>query len=412
MRNLGNTTSRLAGYRHQWETMMKAVAEGAEEPSHLDEVKDFGSNPGALRLFVHVPQNLAPSPALVVVLHGCTQNAAGYDRGTGWSTLADEYGFIALFPEQISRNNPRTCFNWFQPGDTTRGRGETLSIRQMVEHIAKAHGVDRRRIFVTGLSAGGAMTAVMLATYPDVFAGGAILAGLPYGAARNVREALDQMSQPAALPAAEWGQRVRGASRHRGPWPRVSVWHGSADTTVVPANADAVAQQWVNVHGLAPQPTRTDTINGYPRQVWCGPDGEALVESYTVTGMAHGTPLAPGDAADQAGIAGPFLLDAGISSSHRMLEFWGLSPNPAQPHRAAPAGAGSEASPEISPETSKPLEGVILTPGSNQRSAERLSASGDGEAESPTPSRSLPGQGDPGQVIADALTAAGLMRRR
>jgi feruloyl esterase len=396
--------------------MLNAAAAAGEEAGHLTKVTDFGSNPGSLRMFVHAPEQLPPNPALVVVLHGCTQSATSYDRGTGWSTLAEAYGFVAVFPEQTSRNNPRTCFNWFQPNDTTRGRGEALSIRQMVDHAAKAYGVDRSRIFVTGLSAGGAMAAVMLATYPDVFAGGAIVAGLPYGAAADVRQALDQMAQAAPRPAGEWGQRVRSASKHKGPWPRVSVWHGSADTTVVPANADAVVQQWTEVHGLPARPTREEQVSGYPRQVWCGPDGTPLVESYTLTGMAHGTPLAPGSAEGQAGMAGAFLLDAGISSSHRSLEFWGLTPaepstrreKPTAPAKAsvpqeqAAAGSGSRQD-KIAGE---PLEGTILPPLREER------AQSSGKRGAARESAKRPGAIDPHQVITDALTAAGLMKRR
>jgi len=363
-------------------------------------------------MFVRAPERLPPNPALVVVLHGCTQSASSYDRGTGWSTLAEAYGFVALFPEQTPRNNPRTCFNWFQPNDIARGRGEALSIRQMVEHAAKTYGVDRSRIFVTGLSAGGAMTAVMLATYPDVFAGGAIVAGLPYGAAVDVRGALDQMAQATPQPAGEWGQRVRSASKHKGPWPRVSVWHGTADTTVVPGNADAVVQQWTEVHGLPARPTREERVSGYPRQVWCGPDGKALVESYTVTGMAHGTPLAPGSAEGQAGTAGAFLLDAGISSSHHILDFWGLTPAEPSTRIERPTAQAAEsvtrepsAPPQDKP-AAEPLEGTILPP----LREERVHPSGPRAAGEERPKR--PGAIDPHQVITDALTAAGLMKRR
>jgi poly(hydroxyalkanoate) depolymerase family esterase len=92
--------------------------------------------------------------------------------GTGWSNLADRYGLALLFPEQQTTNNPQRCFNWFEPEDSNRNQGEALSIRQMVEHMIRAHGINRSRVFVTGLSAGGAMTSVMLAIYPEVFTGG------------------------------------------------------------------------------------------------------------------------------------------------------------------------------------------------------------------------------------------------
>jgi poly(hydroxyalkanoate) depolymerase family esterase len=121
----------------------------------------------------------------VVVLHGSTQSAANYDVGAGWSTLADRHGFALLMPEQTRKNNLNGSFSWFQRNDTQCGKGEAHSIVQMVEQIVRDHDIDRNRIFVTGLSAGGAMTLAMLASYPDVFAAGAVIAGLPYGGATN-----------------------------------------------------------------------------------------------------------------------------------------------------------------------------------------------------------------------------------
>ena len=304
------------------------LARGDLAASRLRETQDFGSNPGALRMFTYLPPDLAPGSALVVVLHGCTQTAAGYDFGAGWSTLADRYGFALLLPEQQKSNNPNGCFNWFLPGDTERDRGEALSIRQMVARAILDHGLDGKRVFVTGLSAGGAMTSVMLATYPDVFAGGGIIAGLPYGAAGNVQQAFESMYQSPARPARAWGNLVRAASPHTGPWPRVSVWHGSGDATVIPANAAEILKQWTDVHGLPGAPSREEIVDGYPRQVWRNAAGEDLIESYTITSMAHGTPLAMGNADDQCGAAGAFLLDVGISSSYHIAKFWGLAERP------------------------------------------------------------------------------------
>lgn len=328
MRHLGKITADLAQFRRRFEELTAAAHNPVRSPpaaTRLSPVTEFGSNPGNLRMFVYVPDRLPKAPALVVVLHGCTQTAAGYDEGAGWSRLADRYGFALLLPEQQQANNAKTCFNWFEPGDIARGRGEALSIRQMVERMVADHGIDRRRIFVTGLSAGGAMASVMLATYPEVFAAGAIIAGLPYGGATTVQEALASMFQGRSLPAREWGERVRAASPHKGPWPRVSVWHGSADATVKPTNADEIVKQWADVHGLAPTPSAEDRVNGYPRRVWRGPEGEEVIEAFTITRMAHGTPVGAGPGEEAWGSAGAFLLDVGISSSFHIAKFWGLT---------------------------------------------------------------------------------------
>jgi feruloyl esterase len=164
------------------------------------------------------------------------------------------------------------------------------------------------------------MTAAMLATYPEVFAAGAIIAGLPYGTASNVQQAFESMFQGRTHTAREWGDLVRRESTHRGPWPRVSIWHGDADATVKPVNADALAEQWTNVHGVDAPPVK-GKVGGYPHKVWRR-DGIDVVESYTITGMAHGTPL---ETRAHGGEAGPFMLEAGISSSYHIAKFFGLT---------------------------------------------------------------------------------------
>jgi poly(hydroxyalkanoate) depolymerase family esterase len=319
----------LTSHRQTWKTAyawqrLRWPSPGVgPELNHLAEVYEFGSNPGALRMFKYVPASA--QSALVVVLHGSSQTAASYDLGAGWSTLADRYRFVLLLPQQQISNNPNNGFNWFLAGDIERGRGEALSICQMIETMIIAHRIDCRRVFITGLSAGGAMACVMLATYPELFAAGAIVAGLPFGTAANLNEALESMVRVRARSSRQWGDLVRRASRHRGPWPRVSVWHGGADAVVRPENADQIVKQWINVHGLDHEPTREEIIDGYPRRVWRDRMGNDVVESYTIAGMPHGVPLATGSGENHCGAAGPFLLDVGISSSYHIAKFWGLT---------------------------------------------------------------------------------------
>ena len=357
MPSLGDTIAGLAKYRRQWEKLSHAGRSAGFDAAEFDraaasrltEVHGFGSNPGALRMFKYVPAQ--PQPALVVVLHGCTQSAASYDVGAGWSTLADRYGFMLVLPEQLTANNPNRCFNWFVASHIERDRGEALSIRQMVAAMVSEHGVDPGRVFVTGLSAGGAMTSVMLATYPEVFAGGAVIAGLPYRTATNINEAFESMFKVRPRPGAEWGDFVRAASPHCGRWPRVSIWHGGADPLVKCENARQIVRQWTNVHGLDEAPSRTETVDGYPRQVWQDPHGQELIESYTIPDMAHGTPLSAGDSHDKCGVPGAFLLDVGISSSYHIAKFWGLA---GRPRRAAEHGTAMQSRPLARPEQCPP----------------------------------------------------------
>ena len=243
MAGIGISLSRLRKLRDQFEKRLKTAAgklawRPAARPTRLREIAKFGSNPGNLRMHAYVPNGVGPSPPLVVALHGC----------------------ILIFPEQQPANNPKNCFSWFLPDDTARDSGEALSTRQMIAKAVEKFGVDRNRMFVTGLSAGGAMASVMLAPYPEIFAGGAIIAGLPYGSAPSVQEAFEAMFNDRAPSSRALGDHVRGASNHPGPWPKISVWHGTADTVVRPSNADHIIKQWLDVQKLTERPSGEEQI--------------------------------------------------------------------------------------------------------------------------------------------------------
>ena len=318
MAGLGDMAARL---KEQLQGHLGAAA----ETGRMIEVRNFGANPGGLRMLTYVPQGLAPGAPLVVALHGCAQGAEAHASAAGWLTLADRYGFVVVAPEQDFSNNPNRCFNWFERGDAARGEGEAASIRSMVAHCVSEHGLDPTRVFVTGLSAGGAMAAVMLATYPEVFAAGAVIAGLPFGAARGVQEAMTLMHGPREMPAAQLGALVRSAAPASDRFPRIAVWHGDHDRTVHHRNGAVTARQWAAAHGLSSEPTEVVAAPGWVRSVWRSPDGEVLIEANLIKGFGHGTPLA---AMGEHGIGSPapFMLEAGISSSQEIARFWGLAP--------------------------------------------------------------------------------------
>jgi len=372
MPSLSDTIARL--------TATRGVARPSMQASRLSPLTGFGSNPGALGGHAYRPDGLPQGAPLVVVLHGCTQTAADYDRGSGWSQLADRHGFALLYPEQQRANNPNLCFNWFAPGDIRRDAGEALSIAQMVRGMIEAHGLDPKRVFVTGLSAGGAMAAVMLATYPELFAGGAIIAGLPFGCASSVPEALARMRGQGLPGDAALQSAVRSASGHAGPWPTLSIWHGTQDHTVAPVNGEAILAQWRGLHGLGTAPTETVQVGSHKRRTWRDASGAARIEVFAIAGMGHGTPL---DASDDIGATGAFMLNAGISSTRHIAAFWQLAEPVADVvpgHRVADA------------ETSRPAP--------HQNGGPRLD---DSKPAKPAPS-------GPAKIIEDALRAAGLMR--
>jgi len=293
--------------------------------SSMKEVPGFGSNPGGLKMYEHVPANLAPSAPLVLFLHGCTQTAADAAK-TGWNALADELGFVVVYPEQQTGNNAMRCFNWAgefgNPDNLTRGKGENLSIKQMVDKAIERHGVDPKRVFVVGFSGGGATAALLAATWPDVFAGAATFAGIPYNCTTQFLEVSGCLTPGKDKTAEDWGQRVRAAfPRFSGKYPRFSIWHGSADNVVSPTNRTQLLRQWTNVHGLAITPSATDTVDGYPHAVFNNAEGETLLETYEITGMSHGVPVVPGS----CGATGQYAIDKGICAARHVARFFGIA---------------------------------------------------------------------------------------
>lgn len=385
LRKISDTIARLSAMQARFAS--HAASPGVSD--RLQPLARFGANPGALVAKFHVPNGLDKGAPLVVVLHGCTQTATGYDHHSGWSKLADESGFALLFPEQQRANNPNLCFNWFLAGDTRRGSGEALSIRQMIETMVDTHGLDPNRIFITGLSAGGAMASAMLASYPEVFAGGAIIAGLPYGSASTIPEAFDRMRGHGGPSEGDLQRLLQDASTHEGPWPRISIWHGSADQTVALSNAEALAAQWRGVHQLEMLPSHSEARGRHSRQVWHDAEGLAAIEVNIIAGMAHGTPL--GD--DGLGAPGPFMLDVGISSTREIARIWGIadadSEETARRERGTPARGVERASRPTATEWAKPD-----------------ATAGRGHPY-PDPASEPPGVK---KIIEDALRAAGLMR--
>jgi poly(hydroxyalkanoate) depolymerase family esterase len=302
-----------------------ASSDNADTASVI-EVQSFGDNPGKLKMYEYAPQNLAPNAPVVLVMHGCMQGAPDA-ANTGWNTLADELGFLAVYPEQQSANNSMRCFNWAgeygDPANLERGKGENQSIKEMVDTALQNHHGDPKRVYILGFSGGGGMAALMAAVWPEVFAGGATLAGIPYDCTTKFLEVSTCLKPGMDRTPDDWGSRVRNANpNYAGTYPPMSFWQGSADSFVAPTNRTQLIRQWTDVQHISDTPTASETVEGATHSLYKDSSGHLLVESYEVTGMDHGVPIKSGG---KCGAASQYTLDAGICAARHIADFFGLT---------------------------------------------------------------------------------------
>ncbi len=258
----------------------------------------------AYRLYVPPTraEHAGPRP-LILMLHGCTQDADDFAAGTRMNALAREAGVLVLYPEQIQRANAQKCWNWFKPQHQQRGRGEPALLASLTRQVMAQHGVDASRVYVAGLSAGGAMADILGRAYPELFAAVGVHSGLAAGAASDLPSALAAMRSGA--PA---GQASGLALRP------IIVFHGDADSTVHPANGAAVAgaargsSQAQTTAGRAPGGQR------FTRSVYGAGGSAAGVEYWQLHGAGH--------AWSGGSAAGSYTAPGGVDASAEMLRFF------------------------------------------------------------------------------------------
>jgi poly(hydroxyalkanoate) depolymerase family esterase len=290
------------------------------------ETCQFSNRAGTRSYKLYVPASASEGPRpMVVMLHGCTQSADDFAAGTQMNQLADEHGFLVVYPEQSAQANMSKCWNWFQQRDQLRDAGEPSLIAGIVLEVAARHGADSRRVFVAGLSAGAAMAVVLGETYPDVFAGVGVHSGLPYGSAHDI---------PSAMAAMKGGRSglpgIQVTPNMAPPAPRklvqavpTIVFHGDRDHTVQQTNATAIAQQAREAYladAGAPalsSDTERGTASGgrsFSRTIHADSTGHAHIEVWTVHGAGHA--WSGGDA------RGSYTDRTGPDASAEMIRFF------------------------------------------------------------------------------------------
>ena len=252
--------------------------------------------------FVYAPPDLAAPGPLVVMLHGCTQTAADLARSTRMNAVADRHGFVVAYPQQSGQHNRQGCWNWFLPGHQRRTQGEPAVIAGIAEAVTAGDSgarIDPTRVYLAGMSAGGAMAAILAATYPELFAGLAVHSGLPYAAATNQESAFQAMARGAPQSNGHAGALAAMGERRR-PMPTIVI-HGSSDSIVSSVNGRRLVEQWLGANTLAAeqpldgelsrpaQAVREQVTGGhaYTRSRWSDARGRPAVEYLEVAGLGH-----------------------------------------------------------------------------------------------------------------------------
>lgn len=305
--------------------------------------ENFGSNPGNLNFYQYVPSGMTNEDApLILVLHGCNQTAADYAKETEWHKLAERFKFYLIFPEEKKENQIQGCFRFSEKKHRQRDMGEVLSIKQMIDYAKSRLPIDSKRVYITGVSAGGSMAMNMISAYPEIFAAAGVNAAVPYFCDKDVISVFSF-----CLPGnvhrtqAEWLERVKtGHPGYNGSYPKLMAIQGDGDQFVDPSNLDEITKQWTAVHQISENPTKTDIFREHTHKIFTKnnqPDGEILVETYLIHYMDHGTSIDPGKDEDQGGsiikydidgIFVSFAYDRDFYSPYYIAKFFGLVKKP------------------------------------------------------------------------------------
>ncbi|KXX79424.1 putative acetylxylan esterase A [Madurella mycetomatis] len=258
----------------------------------LTQVTNFGSNPSGARMYIYVPDRLAANPAIVTAVHYCGGTANAFYTGSPYARLADQHGFIVIYPESP---NSGGCWDVSSRATLTRNGGaNSNSIANMVTYTISQYNADRNRVFLVGMSSGAMMTNVLAATYPDLFSAATAYAGVPAGCfyTGTVAGWNSTCSQGQSITTQDhWAQTALDMyPGYTGPRPKMLIYHGSADTTIYPQNFNETLKQWAGVFGYtygSPQQTLSNNPSSqYTKYVY----GENLVGVYG-TGISHNIPI-------------------------------------------------------------------------------------------------------------------------
>jgi feruloyl esterase len=299
----------------------------------LIQIRPFGANSGNLKLMFYDPGTITAKAPLVVVLHGCTQVAKTCAEQTGWNKLAKINQFYVLYPEQLILNNAENCFNWFRPNDQTKDKGEPASIIQMIEYLKKNKNIDSTRIYITGLSAGGAMSTIMLSVFPQVFDKGAVIGGGPYKSAQSAIKGGAAMLGMVSKSPEEWGDLVKEQNpNYKGSYPELLIFHGAMDPVVSSNNANQLIKQWVNINETDyREDEHYEHFNNnedVELTIYKNAKKENIVHYFRIRDLGHAIAIDTGNCDTQGGKTGLFSKDKDFHSTFWQAYYFGILKEP------------------------------------------------------------------------------------
>lgn len=320
-------------------------------------------NGRSYKLFVPSSYQPGTEVPMMVMLHGCTQSPDQFAAGTRMNDLASSENFIVIYPEQTSSANASRCWNWFETSHQQRGSGEPAMIAGMVNNVKSQYAIDDDKVFAAGISAGGAMSVIMGATYPDIFSGIGVSAGLEFKAATSMTQAFTAMSSGGPSPTTQGDLAYQEMQKSTVKVMPTIVFHGTSDYTVGTVNGNQVVEQWIRTNDRADDGQANNSINAsnrivttgqvsggrsYTRYQYLDTSSNSIVEKYEITGMGH--------AWSGGSTAGNYTDSTGPDATTLMWEFFNQN----------------ESTPPVEPEPDVPV--VSFTPGS-QSFSEQLQVS-------------------------------------
>ncbi len=286
----------------------------------FQEVKEFGSNPGGLKMYLFTPENLNPQAGVVFVLHGCTESASKI-RNSGWEDIAKERNLLIVYPEEpsITFLDDR-CFNWFNLNDITKNLGQAQSVYSMLSYVKEKFSVNLEKVFILGLSAGGYFSSVVATIYPEDFKGFASIAAGPTrcypDGVNNISEITKCSSgygaslETVSKTSTEWGDFIRNTKPNFSNWPRALLIHGGLDTIVKPSLFYEATKQWENLHGIS-SPIVTST-SSYIRSTYAN----KKLETWFLPNLGHAYPL------NQCGKVEGYYVESDICATKVIADFF------------------------------------------------------------------------------------------